>query len=143
MQPEQLQNTFCIRHHFLMLGGTFLGLDDLYQLDLVELVDADHASRAHPRCPGFAAKTRSVSTVVNRELTLGENFLAMNIGHRRFRGWDQNTACQSWRYPILPEPRNIDRRTSGIGLPLPGIAGRPSTVATPPCNRARSCAARA
>ena len=66
MQPEQLQNTFGIRDHFLVLGGTFFWFDDLYQLDFVELMDANHAARAHSRSSGFAAKTWSVRAIMNR-----------------------------------------------------------------------------
>src|SRR6266436_123449 len=94
MQPEQLQYTFGIRHHFFMLGGTFFRLDDLYQLDLVELVDANHSSSAHARCSGFASKTRSVSAVINWKLAFLKDFLAMNVCHRRFGGWDEVQLAQ-------------------------------------------------
>src|SRR5512137_271368 len=72
-----------------MLGVSVLGLDDFDQFDLVELVDANHAARADAGRPGFAAKTRSVSTVINRELALLEDFFTMNIGDGRFRGRDE------------------------------------------------------
>src|SRR5438445_13629808 len=94
MQSEQLQNTFGIRDHFLVLGGTLFGFDDLYQFDFVELVDANHAARPHSRGSGFAAKTRSVRAVMNRQFALREDFLAMNIGDWRFGGWNQVQLAQ-------------------------------------------------
>jgi len=47
-------------------------------------MDANHAARADAGSARFSSKARRVGAVIDRKLTFGENFLAMNVGDGRF-----------------------------------------------------------
>ena len=49
-------------------------------------MNTNHASGADAGGAGFRPETRAVSAIINRELALGQDFLAMNICDRRFGG---------------------------------------------------------
>src|SRR5262249_33759533 len=49
----------------------------------------DHPSRADTSRSCLAPEARSISAVINGQLLLFENLVAMNIGDRRFRSRDQ------------------------------------------------------
>ena len=89
VQAQRLEHALGVGDHLLVFRVAVLGLDDLDQLDLVELVDADHAAGADARRAGLAAKTRRVGAVGNRKLVLREEFLAMDVGDGRFGGRDE------------------------------------------------------
>src|SRR5262249_22048372 len=97
MEAEQLQNAFSIRDHFFVFGVTLLGLNNLNQLYLVKLVNANHAARADTGCSRLAPKTWRVSAVINRELTLGQDFIAMNIGDWSLSCGDQVQLSERFR----------------------------------------------
>ena len=99
MQAEQLQNLFRVRHHLLQFIVAVFRLHDFDQLHLVELMHANHAARADARRARLAAKTRRVGAVLDRQLFLRQNFLAMNVRHRRFGGWNQIKFAQL--FPVI------------------------------------------
>ena len=66
-----------------------LGMHDLDQLDLVELVLADHAAHVAPARTGFRTEARRVADELERQAFGGEDFVAHDIGHRHFGGRDQ------------------------------------------------------
>ena len=62
---------------------------DLHQLDLVELVLADHAARVLAVGTGLAAETRRVADELERQLLAREDLAAHEIRHRIFGGRNQ------------------------------------------------------
>ena len=84
MQAESLQDFFRVADHLLQLLIAVLRPHDLDQLDLVELMHANHPARAHARRARFRAEARTVSHVTNRKLRLLQDFLSMDVGDRRF-----------------------------------------------------------
>ena len=66
-----------------------VGRAELDELDLVELVLTDEAADVGAVRTGFAAETRRVRRVAERELPAVENLLAVKVGQRHFRGRDQ------------------------------------------------------
>ena len=54
--------------HALERVHRLLGLGELHQLDLVELVDADHAARVAAGRAGLLAEARRVGGVVQRQV---------------------------------------------------------------------------
>ena len=89
VQAQQLQHPLGVGHHFFMLHVTVLGFDDFNQLNLIKLMDANHSARADSRRSRLSSKTRRVGAVTNRQHTLRQNFLAMNVGHGRFSRRDK------------------------------------------------------
>ena len=69
-----------------------LGRGDRDQLDLVELVLADHAARVAPGRAGLGAEARGQRGEAQRQLVLGEDLLAHEVGQRDFGGRDQPVA---------------------------------------------------
>src|SRR5581483_5956923 len=90
-----------------MLLVAMLGLDDLDELDLVELMNANHAASADARRTGFRAEARAVGAVINGELLLRQNFFAMDVGDRRLRGGQQVELAERAGILTLPD---------GVGL---------------------------
>lgn len=80
------QHAFGVGDERFELRVRVLGFDDVDELHFVELVNADHAARVLARAARFAAETGRVGGVVNGEMLFGEDFLAVQIGHRHFGG---------------------------------------------------------
>src|SRR5689334_23249879 len=89
--------------HFLLLAVTAFRFDNPNQLNLVELVYSDHAASAYTRCSRLASKARCVGAVIDWQLLLGEDFLAVNIGNRRFSRRDQIQLSESAGVQALPD----------------------------------------
>ena len=94
MQSEDLQHLLRVREHLLQLVIAVLGFHDLHQLDLVELMHANHPARAHARRARFRAEARAVGAVVNRKLAGRENLLAMDVRDRRLGRREQIQLAQ-------------------------------------------------
>ena len=84
MQSQGLQDAFGLDNQRFQFVVTALRLHNSDQLDLVELMHANHAARPDAGRSGFRAKTRAVGAVVNRQQFLGQNLVPMNICDRRF-----------------------------------------------------------
>src|SRR6266545_2861690 len=102
VQPKSLQHFLRVADHRVEFGVTLFRFHDLDQLDLVELVHANHPARADARRARLRAKARAVGHVTNRKLRLLQNFLAMNVGDRRFgRGQQIELAQRAAVQPLL------------------------------------------
>jgi hypothetical protein len=58
------------------------------QLHFVELVEANESSGVLSIGSCLAAKTGGVGGIPDRQCTLGEYLVAVEIGHRHFGGWN-------------------------------------------------------
>ena len=68
-----------------MLRWRIGGATEPHQLDLVELVHAQQATRILARCTGLAAETRRVCDIALRQRGAVEDLVAMQIGDGHFR----------------------------------------------------------
>ena len=75
--------------HALVLVGGRLGRGDRDELAFRELVLADHAARVAPGGAGFGAEARRERGEAQRQLVLGEDLLAHEVGERHFGRRDQ------------------------------------------------------
>ena len=73
-QPEPLQDFLGARGHALVLGEALLGRGDGDQLDLGELVLADHAARVLAGGARFRAEARRPRGEAHRQLRFVEDF---------------------------------------------------------------------
>ena len=64
-------------------------MGDLHHLDLVELVLADHAARVATVAAGFRAEAGRVRGQLQRQVRLGDDFIAHEVGQRHLGGGDQ------------------------------------------------------
>src|SRR5215472_17162410 len=72
-----------------MLGRRILWPGDRHELDLLELMLADHAARVFPCSSSLRPETRRPGSVTPRQRTLVEDFSGDEIGQRHFGGRDQ------------------------------------------------------
>ncbi len=72
-----------------MLIVAVFGLHDRDELDLAELMLADHAARVSARRTGLGAEARGVGGEAQRQRVLGEDLFAHEIGERDFGRWDE------------------------------------------------------
>src|SRR5437016_1197661 len=89
MKPKYLKDALRVSQHFLVLFITSFRCYDLDEFHLIELMHSDHATGAYTGGPGLTSKAGCISAIINRQLFLRQNFLAMNVGHRSFRGWNE------------------------------------------------------
>ena len=82
-----------------------LGMHDLHQLDLVELVLADHAARVLAVAARLRAEARRVRGQLERQRVGGEDLVAHDVGQRDLRGRDQveRLAVAVLRRPCVTE----------------------------------------
>ncbi len=83
---ESPQDLFRILNHFFQLVVGILGLGNLHQLHLIELVLAHQAAHVLTIGPGLATKTWGISNVVQREKVSLQNLIPMNVGQRNLGG---------------------------------------------------------
>ena len=88
-QVEALQDLLGIADEQLELGVRVLGLHDVHQFDLLELVLADHAARVLAVGTGFAAEARRVRSVAARQRAGLEDRFPREVRDRHFGGRDQ------------------------------------------------------
>ncbi len=62
---------------------------NLTQLHLVELMLADVPARILTGRTGFAPEVRRVGAVLNRQQLASDDFIAIEVGHRHFRGGNE------------------------------------------------------
>ena len=89
---RRLQNGFGAGGHALVLGIGLLGPDDAHQLDLGELVLADHALGVLAGRAGLGAKARRPGGVAQRQRLGIEDLVGDQIGQRHLGGRDQPMA---------------------------------------------------
>ena len=79
MQPEQLQHAFRIRsQRFKFFVGIFRR-DDFHQLDFVELMHANDATRFAPGGTRFAPETWRIGGEFLRKIASAQDLFAMKI----------------------------------------------------------------
>ncbi len=89
VQIEPAQDFLGAGEHALVLVPALLGRGDGDELDLVELVLADHAARILARGARLGAKTRSAGREAQRQRGLIHDGFAHEIRQRHFGGGDQ------------------------------------------------------
>ena len=92
MQAETLQHVFRAGGHALVLVARLFGRRDRDQLDLPELVLADHAARVAPRRSRLGAEADGAGGEAQRQSLLVDDALAHEIGQRHFGGRDEPEA---------------------------------------------------
>src|SRR5271156_2965810 len=92
MKAKALQHLFGAGGHALVLVARLLGRGDRNQLDLTELMLADHAGGVAPRRPRLGSERQSSGGEAQRQGLLVEDALAHEIGQRNFGGGDQRKA---------------------------------------------------
>src|SRR5215831_16517389 len=80
--------------HPLVLGLRIFGASDRDELDLFELMLADHAAGVLPRRAGLRAEARGPGGVAQRQSALVEDLSSREIGERHFGGRDQPIAVR-------------------------------------------------
>jgi hypothetical protein len=78
-QFQRFENDFGVTGQLFVRFGRLVGMDDLHQLDLVELVLADHAAHVAAAGTGFGTEARRMADELERQ-RLGRGF-------RRARCW--------------------------------------------------------
>ena len=89
-----------------MLGRGIIRPDDRDQLDLFELMLADHAAGVLARRAGLRAKARGPGGIAQRQRALVEDFAGDEIGQRHLGGRDQPIAVGGAEH-ILGEFRQL------------------------------------
>ncbi len=72
-----------------MRSAELIRSDDLNQLDLVELMLADHAAHVAATGTGFGTEARGMADQLERQRLGRGNFVAHDVGHRHFGSRDQ------------------------------------------------------
>ena len=72
-----------------MLGVAFVGPRDRDQLDLLELVLADHAARVLAVAAGLGAEAGRVRGQPHRQRVVVDDLVAHDVGQRHLGGRDQ------------------------------------------------------
>jgi len=86
---ETLEHFFGVLHHRLELGGRLGRCGHLHQLDLVELVLADHPLHVLAVGAGLAPVARRERGVAPRQRGLGQHLTRMQRRQRDLRGRDE------------------------------------------------------
>ncbi len=89
MQVEPAQHFLGAGEHALVLVFALLGRGDGDELDLGELMLADHAARVLAGGAGFGAEARRAGGEAQRQLRFVEDGFADEIGQRHFGGGDE------------------------------------------------------
>ena len=88
-QAELLQHRFGAAGHALVLGIGLLGSGDADQLDLLELVLADHPAHIAAATAGLGAEAHRMRGHPQRQALGIEDVVAHDVGQRHFGGRDQ------------------------------------------------------
>ena len=91
-QLKPAQHLLGAGEHALVLVLALLRRSDGDELDLGELVLADHAARILARRPGFGAEARRAGSEAQGERVLVKDRFAHEIGQRHFGGRDEPKA---------------------------------------------------
>ena len=91
-QVEALQHFLGAAEHALVLVGRLLRRRDRDELAFRELVLAQHAARVLAGRAGLGAEARRERGEAQRQLVLGEDGLAHEVGQRDFGGGDEPEA---------------------------------------------------
>ena len=105
-QAEALQHFLGARRHALVLGVGLLGRGDADQLDLGELVLADHAARVLAGRARLGAEARREGGEAQRQLLLVEHRVVHQVGERHLGGRDQPEAVVGVEH-VLGELRQL------------------------------------
>ena len=100
VQPEPFEDFFGACCHALVLVARLFRRRDRNQLDLPELVLADHAARVLARRARLRAKRQGPGGEAQRQGFFVDDALAHEIGQRNFGGGDEpELGCSTERYP--------------------------------------------
>src|ERR1035438_6347023 len=111
VQAELLQDLLGVASELVVLFVRLLGLGELHQLDLLELVLADDAAHVLAIRTGFAAEARRISSQRDGQPRAVERFVAIEIGYRNLGSRNQ--------VEVLFVERNFEQ----IGFELGELAG--------------------
>ena len=89
MEAEPLQHLFGAGGHPLVLLARLLGRRDRDELDLPELVLADHAARVLARRSRLGAEAERAGGEAQGQRLFVDDAFAHEVGHRHFRGRDE------------------------------------------------------
>src|ERR1035441_472371 len=89
MQAEFLEDLLGIASELFVLLVRLLGLGELHQLSLLELVLADDAAHVLAMRAGFAAETRCIRCERNRQPRNVEGLVAIEVGDWHLGGGNQ------------------------------------------------------
>src|SRR5688572_6856286 len=112
-QLEKLEDSFRVCGEQLVLAGRVLRRRQANELHLVELVDAQQATRVLPVRSRLAAKTWRVAHVGLRQLGRVEHLIAVQARDRHFRGRDEKEVIVFDDVHVVLELRQLSRRRRG------------------------------
>ncbi|CRD57893.1 hypothetical protein BN126330174 [Stenotrophomonas thermophila] len=88
-QAQLFQHHFSAAGHALVFGIALFRATDRDQLDLLELVLADHAAHVAPAAAGLGTEAHRVGGHAQRQALGIDDLVAHDVGQRHFRGRDQ------------------------------------------------------
>ena len=117
-QAEFLQHRFGAAGHALVLGIGLLGSGDADQLDLLELVLADHPAHIATTAAGLGAEAHRMRGHAQRQALGLDDLVADDVGQRHFTGGNQVALAlaELGREQVFLELRQLPGAAHRIGI---------------------------
>ena len=107
VQPKSLEDRLSLADENLQLLEARIGMDEIHHLDLVELVDSQHAARHFAGASRLAAETRRVCRKLDGQILGLENVVAVEVRDRHLGRRNQPEIVDLAMVEILGKLRKL------------------------------------
>ena len=116
MEPKTRQHVLSFLHEDLELIEGRLRIDEIHHLDLVELVDTQHAARHLAGRTRLTTETRRVSGQLDRKLLRVEDVVTIIVRHGNLSRRDQPEVVNLAVIEVFRELRKLTRARHGLAV---------------------------